>query len=208
MPITFCFQVTIKVHQMPFSKWAAILVLLFSTSFDLIALEKLRVDKKQIVISKTSGLRLFQGQPYTGEVASYYPSGQLAKLSDFKQGLRDGNLKQWFSNGQLSFHSTYKSGVLEGETKSWWSNGMLRSVTGYQNGKVHGVVRQWYATGEKFKKLHYEFGKETGLQQAWRQNGKLYSNYEYVNGRVYGLKRANMCVELNDEKLLPSNNAD
>ena len=50
--------------------------------------------------------------------------------------------------------------------------------------------------------MHYIDGQEVGLQQAWRQNGKLYSNYHYINGRVFGLKRSNMCVGLEDEKVV------
>ncbi|WP_441002382.1 toxin-antitoxin system YwqK family antitoxin [Pseudocolwellia agarivorans] len=161
----------------------------------------LRVNKKDIVISKTTGLRLYKGAPFTGEVATYYPSGQLAKLSSYQSGLRHGFLKQWFPNGKMSFNSEYSKGIVNGVTTSWWSNGHLRSVSPFLNGKVHGDTQQWYATGEIFKKMHYEQGKEVGLQQAWRRNGKLYSNYEYVNGRIFGLKRANMCVELEDEKL-------
>ncbi|MEO9507912.1 MAG: toxin-antitoxin system YwqK family antitoxin, partial [Nonlabens ulvanivorans] len=160
-----------------------------------------RVNKKDIVISKTTGLRLYKGTAFTGEVATYYPSGQLAKLSRYESGLRHGFLKQWFPNGKMSFNSEYSKGIVNGVTTSWWSNGHLRSVSPFLNGKVHGNTQQWYATGEIFKKMHYEQGKEVGLQQAWRRNGKLYSNYEYVNGRIFGLKRANMCVELEDEKL-------
>ena len=161
----------------------------------------LQVAESEITIDESRGLRLYQGQPFSGEAVKFYPSGQLAKKESFKQGLRDGYLQQWFYNGTLAFDSRYLAGQLAGLTQSWWSNGNLRSATPYVNGKVHGVSLQWYATGELFKKMNYMQGQELGLQQAWRRNGKLYSNYEYKEGRVYGLKRANMCVGLEDEEL-------
>ncbi len=160
------------------------------------------VNKKEITISKKTGLRLYKGKPYSGNVAVYYPSGRLSKLSTYVLGLRHGLLKQWFSNGVLSFSAQHAKGILNGDSKSWWRNGNKRSISPFLNGKVHGDTMQWYATGEVFKKMHYEFGKEVGLQQAWRRNGKLYSNYEYVNGRIFGLKRSNMCLELKDEKII------
>jgi len=49
-----------------------------------------RVAKQDIVISKKTGLRLYQGKPYTGDVVVYYPSGEIAKLSNYQSGLRHG----------------------------------------------------------------------------------------------------------------------
>lgn len=175
------------------------------TGNDNLLIHKTLVNKKDIVISNTTGLRLFKGEPYSGDVVVYYPSGKLAKRSSYKLGLRHGFLKQWFTNGVLSFSAEYIEGVLNGITQSWWNNGNTRSISPFLNGKVHGYTSQWYATGEKFKKMHYKQGKEVGLQQAWRRNGKLYSNYEYVNGRIFGLKRANMCVELESEQIAKKN---
>ena len=214
----------IKVQQVRLTKTSALFITLISSAFcslanasslqfvvedstQVTALQPfqtgvVRVNKDDIVLSKKTGLRLYKGTPFTGEVAVYYPSGQLAKLSSYTLGLRQGFLKQWFPNGKMSFSSEYSKGIVNGITTSWWSNGHLRSVSPFLNGKVHGDTQQWYATGEIFKKMHYEQGKEVGLQQAWRRNGKLYSNYEYVNGRIFGLKRSNMCVELEDEKFV------
>ena len=167
----------------------------------------IRVNKKDIVISKKTGLRLYHGEPYTGEVVVYHASGKLAKLSNYNLGLRHGYLKQWFPNGVLSFSAEYVEGIPNGITQSWWENGNLRSMSTFVDGKANGESKQRYVTGELFKKMHYENGIEIGLQQAWRQNGKLFTNYEYVNGRIFGLKRSNMCVELKDEKLVKKNNA-
>jgi hypothetical protein len=148
------------------------------------------VLSQHISISHTTGLRLYQKEPFSGDAVTYYPNGEMAKLAHFEQGLRDGFLKQWFDNGTLAFDSKYR--------------GNMRSESIYLQGKVNGVSLQWYATGELFKKMNYENGLEVGLQQAWRRNGKLYSNYQYINGRVFGLKRANMCVGLEDENVIES----
>ncbi|MCL1152332.1 toxin-antitoxin system YwqK family antitoxin [Shewanella ulleungensis] len=162
------------------------------------------VASQHISISPTTGLRMYQNSPFTGDAVTFYPNGQMAKLAHFEQGLRDGFLRQWFENGTLAFDSHYVFGVLEGITRSWWSNGNMRSESVYHQGKVNGTSLQWYATGERFKKMNYVDGVEAGLQQAWRRNGKLFSNYQYINGRVFGLKRSNMCVGLENEEVVES----
>lgn len=162
------------------------------------------VASQHISISPTTGLRMYQNSPFTGDAVTFYPNGQMAKLAHFEQGLRDGFLRQWFENGTLAFDSHYVFGVLEGITRSWWSNGNMRSESVYHQGKVNGASLQWYATGERFKKMNYVDGVEAGLQQAWRRNGKLFSNYQYINGRVFGLKRSNMCVGLENEEVVES----
>ncbi len=160
------------------------------------------VAANEITIAMNTGVRMYRGLPFTGEAVTYYASGQIAKLEQFEAGRRDGFLRQWYENKVLAFDSHYVAGRLEGQTTSWWKNGNLRSVSPYVEGRVTGESKQWYVTGELFKKMHYIDGQEVGLQQAWRQNGKLYSNYHYINGRVFGLKRSNMCVGLEDEKVV------
>lgn len=166
---------------------------------------EVKVVLPALTLSKKTGLRIYQGEAFTGEAVSYYASGSLATSQYFKQGKRAGVLRKWFPDGTLSFESNYLNGRLHGETKSWWKNGKLRTQNTYVEGKTEGVSYAWYISGEKFKQMNYVAGKEVGIQQAWRKTGELYSNYEYVNGRIFGLKRANMCYGLEDEKVSSSN---
>jgi len=128
-----------------------------------------QISKTEIILSPETGLRMHKNTPYTGDVVSYYPTGELYKLERFKQGLRQDFLKQWFKSGVLSFHANYHAGVQQGKTTSWWGNGMTRSETTFIAGQVNGLSLQWYATGQRFKKMNYRNGKEVGLQQAWRK---------------------------------------
>ena len=63
------------------------------------------------------------------------------------------------------------------------------------------MQKKWYVTGELFKQTNINQGREEGMQQAWRKNGKLYVNYEAKNGRIFGMRKANLCYELDDEKI-------
>ena len=57
------------------------------------------IASQHISISHTTGLRMYQNTPFTGDSVTFYPNGQMAKLAHFEQGLRDGLLRQWFENG-------------------------------------------------------------------------------------------------------------
>ena len=156
------------------------------------------VERAAISINK-KGERAYKQRPYTGEVVTYYSSGQLSTSDMFVNGRRQGYAKRWFANGVLAYESNYVSGVREGVEKSWWDNGNRRTKAVFVKGKKDGEAFSWYRNGPKFKKSNYSSGLPTGLQQGWRRNGKLFTNYEYKNGRIYGLKKANSCVGLKDE---------
>lgn len=162
--------------------------------------EALVVNKTEITINKR-GERVYQGSPFTGEMVSYFDSGQQATADEFLKGRRQGHAKKWFKSGLLGYESNYLAGRREGYTRSWWFNGNPRSEFFYVNGRPEGVAWRWYRSGAKFKKFNYQAGQPAGLQQAWRENGKLSSNFEYRNGRTYGLKKANSCVGLEDEAI-------
>ena len=159
------------------------------------------IDRSELSIDQSLGLRVFQGEPFTGEAIKRDAAGAISSTEQFKDGKRDGVTRKYFPNGQLNYEAYFADGKREGLSRSWWSNGNLRSETLFQNGLEEGVSWSWYQTGEKFKRYNFDNGQPSGLQQAWRKNGKLYSNYEYRNGRTYGLNRADLCVGIEDEQI-------
>lgn len=160
------------------------------------------VDKSEISINK-KGQRVYQNQPFTGEMVSYHAPDKLATADQFVNGRRYGYARKWFADGLLGYESHYVSGVREGITRTWWFNGNPRSETFFVKGQSEGVAWHWYRSGAKFKRYHTIAGKPVGLQQAWRKNGTLFSNFEYKNGRIYGLRKANNCVGLENEVISP-----
>jgi len=164
-----------------------------------------RIAKEELELHPAAGLFFFQNKPYTGQVYSTYPNGQLAEERTFLNGQIHGLSMKWFADGSLSFKSEYVHGLRHGKTTSWWKNGQKRSISQFVEGIPNGEQWQWYQNGNKFKRIQLVQGKQEGLQQSWRDNGKLYNNYEAKNGRIFGLKRANLCYELSDENIQSNN---
>lgn len=163
------------------------------------------VDAKTLSIDRATGLRIYEGKPFTGTAVRRYADRRTASLAEFKDGRRHGMLRRWFANGQLGFLSRYRNGRREGKTRSWWRDGTRRSLYRYVNDLPDGLAWQWYRSGEPFQRLRYDLGQPVGLQKGWRRNGKLFSNFEIRHGRAYGLRNSNLCVELEDEDYVASN---
>lgn len=164
--------------------------------------QPLVANENEITINRT-GERVYQGEIFTGEMVSYYPSGQKAESIEFVDGRRSGYSRKWFETGLLGSEIYYQNGRREGFARSWWINGNLRTEAFYIEGKKEGESWTWYRSGAKFKKGNFSQGQPVGIQQGWRENGDLFSNFEYRNGRVYGLNKANTCMGVEDETLSP-----
>lgn len=154
-----------------------------------------------LVLHPNKGLVYFNDEPFNGVSESFYENGVLSEQVSYLEGKKHGPSKKWFANGTASFEANYIHGKRNGEARSWWRDGTTRSLSNYINGTAHGLQRQWYRSGALFKEISLSDGKEEGLQKAWRENGKIYNNYEAKNGRIFGLKRANLCFEIEDEKV-------
>lgn len=148
-----------------------------------------------------AGLIVLDGALFTGTLLAH-EAGALVERSAYVAGLRHGLTERWHLDGTLGYRATYLKGRRDGTVETWWPDGARHSKSHYVEGTAHGVQHVWYPSGALFKELHLVDGREEGMQRAWRENGALYTNYEARNGRVYGLKRANLCYELDDEKLV------
>ncbi len=162
---------------------------------------EINVDHQSLSLVRETGEVVFENELFTGTGLRFYETGQLAEEIHYKYGKRHGILKRWHPDGTLSYEAFYAANKLHGPVRSWWQNGNLRAEASYEQGKIHGTARQWYESGALFKEMNLEQGLEAGMQRAWRENGKLYVNYEAKDGRIFGLKRANLCFELEEEKV-------
>ena len=162
------------------------------------------IDQDSLVLVPERGLVHYLGKPFSGAAVSFYPNGIMAVRNEYVAGKKHGVCSKWFPDGTISYESEYLKGKKEGSTKTWWRNGNLRSESQLKAGVSQGIQKQWYKSGALFKVRNLVNGKEVGLQQSWRENGKLYNNYEAKNGRIFGLKRAELCFELDNEKITVS----
>ena len=80
---------------------------------------------KMITMKKLILLLLFIplvsfGQVKNGEVKTYYESGKLFSVANWKNDKEDGLWKVYYENGQLKVEQNYKDGVLHKEIEFNW----------------------------------------------------------------------------------------
>lgn len=162
----------------------------------------IEVHKDSLRLNGNEGNWYHHGKLFTGYGLTYHPNGELRQKVGFYKGKKHGIAQLWFSNGVLKVESHYNNNKLEGPYRAWWKNGVLAFEACYKNGKLEGIEKNWYETGQLAKRRNLMNGEEQGLQQAWLRNGTLYVNYEAKNGRIFGMRRANLCYQLTDEKVI------
>lgn len=158
------------------------------------------IDENLLRLDSQKGIVFFENNPFCGTAVLFKNTFKIAS-TEYRMGKKEGTTKKWFADGQISYEAHYKNGKQDSISRTWWNNGNLRTESNFKEGKPEGLQLSWYIGGQKFKQINLVNGQEEGIQKAWRKNGKIYNNYEAKNGRIFGLKRANLCFQLEDEKI-------
>ena len=87
------------------------------------------------------------GGKLEGEKFVYYPNGQIAEKSFFKDNKLDGKALWYTEEGVLIKKYQYNMGILDGEAKFYDKSGTLVAEGVYQNDKKHGIWK-YYENGE------------------------------------------------------------
>ena len=190
-------------------KYAKLLIIILSLASCSAHQEKLEtscvlvhesIDEKLLQLDGQKGIVFFENNPFCGTAVLFNDTIKIAS-TEYTMGKRNGTTQKWFADGTISYEAHYKNGKQDSVSRTWWKNGNMRSQSNFKAGVADGVQLSWYRNGAKFKQINLLNGREEGIQKAWRDNGKIYNNYEAKNGRIFGLKRANLCFQLEDEKI-------
>ncbi|MFF4602605.1 toxin-antitoxin system YwqK family antitoxin [Streptomyces sp. NPDC001339] len=69
---------------------------------------------------------LYQGEPFTGEVAEYQ-DGHLISLDEYTDGILNGQSREWYLDGVLRSEGIVRDARPMGEFNEWHRNGVLKS---------------------------------------------------------------------------------
>ena len=72
------------------------------------------------------------------QMKSYDVSGQLKSeenYSDYPKKKRDGKFRSWYESGQLHTVIDYKNGFMFGQILTYWENGQPKRIDNYYDGK-------------------------------------------------------------------------
>ncbi len=149
-----------------------------------------------------------------GPLKSWYESGQLEAIIQYKNGQMDGEASIWYKNGNHQFTGKYDKGYLVAETlwdekgkeqlsrkyrieTIYYKTSPQNNLTplkekytvimdGQQDTLRHGAYRSWYNDGKLRMITDYAEGKLNGFAKEWHSNGLIKSEGYYKNGRREG----------------------
>lgn len=165
-------------------------------------IKNILIDKKYLKLNPLKGQWFYNDTPFSGYGFKIYKNDTLLEKTGYCNGKREGEDVMYFSDGSIKRKAFYVNNKLHGKKTNYLQNGQLMSESNYVNGERHGVQKVWYSSGQLANQRNLVKGKEEGLQKAWLENGTIYVNYEVKNGRIFGMKRANLCYQLKNEKVV------
>ncbi len=102
-----------------------------------------------------------------------------------------------YPSGQVSRRAEFRNGELDGVTRGWYQEGTLMYEYHYRHGLGEGLQQQWNRGGTLLLRLNQHRGHEVGLQQMWNSDGSVRSSYAIRDGKRYGLIGARGCTGRN-----------
>lgn len=118
----------------------------------------------------------------SGEVKTYYPSGQLARSFTLENGLLVGSYLKYHPNGQLQEELTFEKGQLNGMNKLYYPSGQVKEENPYVHGDLHGEEILYHSNGKVSRKRQWVNGDVHGLDLRFDRNGKKLSSHTYREG--------------------------
>lgn len=96
-------------------------------------------DKNGTLISET---QLINGKK-NGKMITYFPTGRIKRISNYKDDILEGQQITYFENGQVADKVIYSNGNLNGEYFAYYSNGNLGQRGFYLNNLRVGLLFEY-----------------------------------------------------------------
>ncbi len=118
-----------------------------------------------------------------GEWLSYFKSGQLEFIHNYKNGQRNGPWKRYYENGQIFEKGNFKNGRIDGYYESYYESGQLSSNGNWKGSNFVGIWKIYYKHGGLKEVQNYnQRGKEDGLWTWYHIDGSIKKTETWNNG--------------------------
>lgn len=133
-------------------------------------------------------------KPFNGLIRTTFPALDEIQITEFKDGLEDGEYISRNEGGHVLERRTFKEGVKVGVHRAWYRNGNNRFYAEFSSGKYINDHWEWYDNG---KPSLYEKFDENGkliVVKKWNRNGQIYMNTVIASdGSSVGLPGSKIC---------------
>lgn len=110
-----------------------------------------------------------------GIYTSYYESGKIKELSNFKDGKQDGKRTLYYESGKIMMEEHYRDGKYEGESTSYFEDGGIEVQGLFKDNARDGVWKVYYENPKNVLKQEVTFKDNiiNGPTKEYHPNGKL-----------------------------------
>jgi antitoxin component YwqK of YwqJK toxin-antitoxin module len=95
-----------------------------------------------------------------GEKVSYFKSGEISSILEYKSGILNGIQKYFYGNGVLKETIKYKDGIRTGNSYKFYENGALMEISRWKDDGTIERVNTFYNTWNWVLKSFKVFDKQ------------------------------------------------
>ncbi len=117
-----------------------------------------------------------------GIVKTYYESGTVYEVGQFKDGKLHGYRKIHFDDGKVEVEETYVEGAFHGPYIKYYNNGKKKIEGNYEDGSMEGVWKTYYEDGSLKEEVTMHDNLENGPFKEFHPNGNQKAVGTYKNG--------------------------
>jgi len=119
-----------------------------------------------------------------GKEQNFYPNGNVAEETIWKNGLKNGYWKQFFENGQLKSTATYVNDLLEGAYMAWYPDGKKHVDGAYRHDVPHGEWKRYDEKEKLASTIKYADGNITNLDEVEAAEQEFFRKVMEQEGRI------------------------
>lgn len=120
----------------------------------------------------------------SGEVTSYYPNGNKARIMTYVKGNLEGEYLAYYENGNLERKHSNVDDEYQGTAYTYFSDGTLSTETEYLYGYKQGSRKTYHPNGNIKEELIYKNDELSGEAHYYDEEGKKTKTERYFNGEV------------------------
>ena len=122
----------------------------------------------------------------TGVLTTYYITGQVKELYNYKEGLKDGNFEEFSMYGFKTLKGSFKDGAKDGKWEYAYSTGDKEKVSHYENSLLEGDYAYYYDNGQVNVEGKYKSGKKDSEWIWYTNTGKKDMAGSFKNDLQHG----------------------
>lgn len=141
-----------------------------------------------------AGILFYKGKPFTGKLKQEIPPLEEIYLSEYKNGLEDGEYIAKKKDGTLLERRFFKDGLKQGIHRSWFTNGKDKLYSEFKNGIYINDRWEWHDNGIPAVYEKFDENGKILVSKKWRRTGQIYMNIVFTeNGSSIGLPGSKIC---------------